>query len=287
VTPEEDDMLGHHSDFHVSIEQSTEDNGFGPRRGFPIVDSSVRTPNKLLHDTGHETIAVDQNNRENYSNTCIELRHGQSFYPFEIYVLCDSVKTGMSNALVDTGSQVSLVTKCSLNKGVHIEKCVTITWNYVETKGQVELCIGETSPHKFLVVDILPINCDILLGQDWLERFGYQFQILSLGITLPAYSETLVRLPTTERGNRLVEAQELQENIFCASSVVECKDASFLCFIANLNSTDQILRQLPQTQDLPKLSGRSQKATNMDLHSRNQLLQTQLRLAHIKEGEEI
>jgi hypothetical protein len=110
----------------------------------------------------------------------------------------------------------------------------------METKGQVELCIGETSPHKFLVVDFLPVNCDILLEQDWLEMFGYQFQIPSLGISLPAYSETFVRIPTTERGNRLVEAQELQENIFCASSVVECKDASFLCLITNLNSTDEI-----------------------------------------------
>jgi hypothetical protein len=68
------------------------------------------------------------------------------------------------------------------------------------------------------------MNCEILLGQDWLERFGYQFQIPSLGINLPAYLETLVRIPNTAKGNRLVEAQELQDNIFCASCVVECKD---------------------------------------------------------------
>ena len=67
------------------------------------------------------------------------------------------------------------------------------------------------------------MNCEKIFGQDWLERFGYQFQIPSLRINLPAYSETLVRIPTTAQGNRLVEAQELQDNIFCASSVVECK----------------------------------------------------------------
>jgi hypothetical protein len=99
-----------------------------------------------------------------------------------------------------------------------------ITGDYLETKGQIELRIGETSPHKFLVVNSLPMKCEKIFGQDWLERFGYQFQILPLGINLPAYSETLVRIPTTEQGNRLVEAQELQDNIFCASSVVECKD---------------------------------------------------------------
>ena len=77
------------------------------------------------------------------------------------------------------------------------------------------------------------MNCDVLLGQDCLERFRYQFQIPSLGIILPAYSETVVRVPTTEQVNRLVEAQELKENVFCASSVVECKDFSFICLIIN------------------------------------------------------
>jgi hypothetical protein len=53
----------------------------------------------------------------------------------------------------------------------------------METKGQIDLRIGENSPHKFLVVKSLPMNCDILLGHDWQERFGYRFQIPSLGIT--------------------------------------------------------------------------------------------------------
>jgi len=151
-----------------------------------------------------------------------------------------------------------------------------ITGDYLETKGQISLRIGETSPHKFLVVNSLPMNCEILLGQDWLERFGYQFQIPSLGINLPAYSETLVRIPTTEKGNRLVEAQELQENVFCTSSVVECKDSSFLCLIINLNSTDETLKKFPRTQELPKLSGRYEDATNKESHTRKQTLQAQL-----------
>ena len=96
------------------------------------------------------------------------------------------------------------------------------------------------------MVNSLPMNCEILLGQDWLERFGYQFHIPFLGINLPAYSETLVRIPSTEQGNRLVEAQELQDNIFCTSSVVECKH-SFLCLIINLNSTDETLKKFPRT----------------------------------------
>ena len=29
-------------------------------------------------------------------------------------------------------------------------------------KGQVELRVGETSPHEFTVVEKLPVNCDII-----------------------------------------------------------------------------------------------------------------------------
>jgi len=86
-----------------------------------------------------------------------------------------------------------------------------------------------------MVVGNLPVNCDILLGQAWLERLGYQFQIPDIGINLPAYSETLVRIPTTEKGSQLVEAQEMEENIFCVSSVVECVDTSFICLAINCN----------------------------------------------------
>jgi hypothetical protein len=70
----------------------------------------------------------------------------------------------------------------------------------METKSETNLTIGETSPREFTVVSKLPMECDILIGQDWLERFGYHFQLPSLGISLPAYSETLVRVPTQERG---------------------------------------------------------------------------------------
>ena len=41
----------------------------------------------------------------------------------------------------------------------------------------------------------------------------------------------------------------------------------------------------PQTQALPKRSGRFQEVHRNNTHLRNQLLQTQLRLAHVKEGD--
>jgi hypothetical protein len=59
-----------------------------------------------------------------------------------------------------------------------------ITGNVMVTKGKVDLFIGDTSPYEFMLVGDLPMKCDILLEQDWVERFGYQFQIPDLGILL-------------------------------------------------------------------------------------------------------
>jgi hypothetical protein len=39
-------------------------------------------------------------------------------------------------------------------------------------KGQIGLRIGENSPHEFLVVENLPMDCEVFLRQDWLKRFG-------------------------------------------------------------------------------------------------------------------
>jgi hypothetical protein len=138
--------------------------------------------------------------------------HGKEVhFPFVIYILCDQLKNGMGDALIDTGSQVTLVKGRSLARGLKTKKQAVqihgITGNAMETKGKVDLCVGEMSPHEFMLIGDLPMKCDILLGQDWLERFGYQFQIPDLDINLPAYSETLVRIPTTEKGSRLLETE--------------------------------------------------------------------------------
>jgi len=128
--------------------------------------------------------------------------------------MCDSLNNGRGNALIDTGSQVSLVTAKNLIRGSKIDRQVMkihgISGNFMETKGYVELCIGEMYPYKFVVVDKLPMNCDIVLGQNWLEQNSCRLHIRSMkiDIILPAYSETLVHIPTTEKGSRLMEAQE-------------------------------------------------------------------------------
>ena len=55
---------------------------------------------------------------------------------------------------------MSLIKERSVIKGSdvkrHVLKIHGITGNYLETKEQIDLRTGETSPHRFLVVNSLP-----------------------------------------------------------------------------------------------------------------------------------
>jgi hypothetical protein len=144
VTPRPNVLVKHNEDDRISHQDE-----------IPIANSCVQTPDNLLCDqlcrSERKVAAVDQNNQANYSNTRVQPKHGPLLQHFEIYVLCDSLKMGLSITLVDTGSQVSLVKERSLIKGTditrHVLKIRGITGDYVETKGQIGLRIGETSPH--------------------------------------------------------------------------------------------------------------------------------------------
>ena len=61
------------------------------------------------------------------------------------------MKDGMVNTLIDTGSQVSLVTEKGLNRVSKIRRhnltIHGIAGSVMETKAQVELRVKETSPH--------------------------------------------------------------------------------------------------------------------------------------------
>jgi hypothetical protein len=65
----------------------------------------------------------------------------------------------MGNALIDTRCQISLVVEASLTRRTKIKRQVIeihgITGNVMETRGQTELSLGETSPHDFVVVSYL------------------------------------------------------------------------------------------------------------------------------------
>jgi hypothetical protein len=67
---------------------------------------------------------------------------------------------------------VSLVEESVLIRGSSVRRDIShvqgITGDFMQLKGVNQLSIGDTSPHDFLVVDKLPMNHDLLLGQDWL-----------------------------------------------------------------------------------------------------------------------
>ena len=136
---------------NVAVKHS-EDDRISHQDDIPKTNSCVQTPEILCDQRGHserKVAAVDQNNQA-YSNMRVQPKHGPLLQPFEIYVLCDSLKTGLGNALVDTGSQVSLVTEQFKGSDItrHVLKFRGITGDYLEIKGQIVLRIGETSPHK-------------------------------------------------------------------------------------------------------------------------------------------
>jgi hypothetical protein len=105
----------------------------------------------------------------------------------KFYVLCNKLRTDLDNALVDTGSQVSLVKESGLIRRSDIRHDISriqgITGDFLQIKGQTKLSIGDISPHDFLVMDKLPMNYDLLLGQDWLQKFGFNLQIPFLGVS--------------------------------------------------------------------------------------------------------
>jgi hypothetical protein len=54
-----------------------------------------------------------------------------------------------------------------------------VTGNQLKLKGKVNIHIGNTSEplkQECFVVEQLPRNLDLILGQDWLENNGYSIQ---------------------------------------------------------------------------------------------------------------
>ena len=133
--------------------------GVNEDNGPPEITAKLQEVNQMDGKRCHQLQQVaTANNQEDYSsypshpvsNLSSDLR-GQRNSPFVIYVLCNQLKNGMVNALTDTGSQVSLVTEKGLTRGSKIRRNTLtihgITVSFMETKRQVELRVGETSPH--------------------------------------------------------------------------------------------------------------------------------------------
>jgi hypothetical protein len=101
---------------------------------------------------------------------------------YEIYIVSRELKGELRVALMDSGSQVSLVKESSLIKfseerDKHFQ-IFGITEKQMEVKGKIEINIENTLEplsQECYVVDSLPRNLDMILGQDWLENAGHGF----------------------------------------------------------------------------------------------------------------
>jgi hypothetical protein len=148
---------------------------------------------------------------------------------YEVYVVSPQLKGGLGIALTDTGSQFSLVKRSSLTrlcaKRDKDFKICGVTGKEMNVRGQVEVIIENTlEPVKQLcyVVDSLPRKLDMILGQDWLEKEGYNFQ-KNTPIIIHPYSEKVVKCKTQEKGVRFIEHQVTQPGLICATSLVNCE----------------------------------------------------------------
>ena len=208
--------------------------------------------------------------------------------PFVVYVLCDYLPEGYGEALIDTGSQVSLVKQDSLKyakiKPANIS-FQTVTGELFPVIGVVNLCINNVERGKempFYVVKHLPQNVDMLLGQDWLERHDSEIKIpwKQDPIKLPPFSETIVQFPTVEQGIRNCPKQMIGKNIICADSIVKCDEGRYCCLIINCNEEEMLVEKVPELTTV-SLKDSTRTVNSSD---RRNLLLSKLRLLHITEG---
>lgn len=209
--------------------------------------------------------------------------------PYEVYVLCPEIKGGLGIALIDTGAQVSLVRESSLVKNIaqsdDVIEIQGISGKNIKVKGMVNLTLNNCSEpieSKYYVVNKLPRNIDVILGQDWLLRNNYVF---TKNIAIPPFSESVVQFPTTEKGVRYVEQQLLQPGIVCAATLTNC-DKTFPCLIVNVTPETLVVRETPILKKPPTQLNNSTDRTNEDAFAKRriELLYDNLRLQHIEEG---
>ena len=210
---------------------------------------------------------------------------------YEVYVVSPQLREGLGIALIDTGSQVSLVkesslTRFSVQKGRDIRIC-GITGSQLDIRGKVELQIENTLEplmQTCYVVDSLPRNLDVIFGQDWLNNAGYGFQKKTPDI-IPPYSERVIKCKTSEKGTRFIEHQILQPGLVCASSLVNCEASEFPCLVINLTDQPICITTSPKLEKPPTMMHRRQEVKIQESKAKRlQLLNENLRLDHIIEG---
>jgi hypothetical protein len=134
----------------------------------------------------------------------------------------------------------------------------------------------------FYVIKHLPRDLDLILGQEWLLQNDY---VMTCSKVIPPLSESLVQIPTTEKGIRFVEKQELLPGVYCGTSLSLCQEGYFPCLILNLTQSPITQIPFPKLEKPPtnKKVPQNYKFNNLERLTK---LDEKLRLDHITEGAE-
>lgn len=159
-----------------------------------------------------------------------------------------------------------------------------ITGNAMKVKGKIELRINDTLEsltHECYVVESLPKDLDLILGQTWLRLKDYQ-----LGPVIEPLSEKIVQFKTSEKGTRLIDHQEFQKGVVCASSLVFCENNAYSCMVLNKSSNPIRITGAPTLQKPPSRQVGNVCTEVKPRQERVRLLNQKLRLDHVTEGSE-
>jgi hypothetical protein len=210
---------------------------------------------------------------------------------YEVYVVSPQLREGLGLALIDTGAMVSLVRESSVIRFKQLRKQIKIsgiTGKQINVRGQVDLRIENSSEpinQKCYIVDSLPRELDVILGQDWLEKSNYGLQKKN-PIIIPPYSEQIIKCETHEKGIRFIEHQLLQPGLMAASSLVDCRTNQFPCLVINLTDKPISMLTEPKLEKPPTMIRNREwkECPKVNDAKRLQLLRERLRLNHITEG---
>jgi hypothetical protein len=133
----------------------------------------------------------------------------------------------------------------------------------------------------FYVVESLPRNLDLIMGQEWLLENGYMMTCSKIILPL---SESIVRIPTKERGVRFLEKQELSPGVYCGTSLSLCEGGYFQCLIVNMTPLPVIRLPLPRLEKPPVFKTGSGVFKLPNNNERIIKLNEKLSLDHITEG---
>jgi hypothetical protein len=100
----------------------------------------------------------------------------------------------------------------------------------------------------FYVVDSLPRGLDLILGQKWLFQNDY---MMTCSNAILAFSESVVKVPTKERGVRFVDKQELLPGTYCGASLSLCHEGYFHCLVVNITPFPVTQLPLPRLEKPP------------------------------------